>query len=264
MDPRFHRAAAEAYTAAGALAVLLAGSASRGDADRHSDVDLYAAWEAVPSRSVRGAAIEGAGGRVEAFWPEEDAWTLEGVPFEVAHVSLGDAERTVAGVVDRHDPDPGGLLFVSAFATGVPLAGEEVLAPLRDAALPYPDGLATAVVRAHAQIDFLWQLEAHRERGNPVLAYAWVADAHRRLLHALLAANRVYFFGFKRLEAVEARLPLAPPCLAQRIRETYDDQASMGERVRALAEETYDIVAQAVPDVDVDRLREILRYRRLK
>ena len=97
-----------------------------------------------------------------------------------------------------------------------------------------------------------------------MLAYAWVADAHRRLLHALLAANRVYFFGFKRLDAVEARLPLAPPRLAERIRETYEDPAAMGERVRALAEETYDVVEHAVPNVDVDRLREILRYRRLK
>jgi hypothetical protein len=137
-----------------------------------------------------------------------------------------------------------------------------VLAPLRAAGLPYPDGLASAVVRAQAQIDFLWQLEAHLSRGNPLLAYGWVADAHRRLLHALLAANRVYFFGFKHLDAVEARLPLGPTRLAGRIRETYESPAAMGERVRVLAEETYDIVEQAVPDVDVDRLREILRYQR--
>ena len=262
MDPRFHRAAAEAYTAEGALAVLLAGSASRGDADRFSDVDLYVVWDTVPSEPVRAAAIERAGGTVDAFWPTEDAWSLDELPFEIAHVSLAEAERTVADVVERHDPDPGLQLALSAFATGVPLAGEEVLAPLRDAALPYPGGLATAVVRAQAQIDFLWQLEAHLERANPLLAYAWVADAHRRLLYALLAANRVYFFGFKRLETVEARLPLAPPRVAERIRETYEDAPSMGERVRALAEETYDIVEQTVPDVDVDRLREILRYRR--
>lgn len=262
MDPRFHRAAADAYSAAGARAVLLAGSGSRGDADRFSDVDVYVLWDSVPGERVRADAIDSAGGTVDAFWDTEDAWTLDGVPFEIAHVSVEEAERTIADVVERHDPDPGLLLCVSAFATGVPLAGEEVLGQLRDAALPYPDGLATAVVRAHAQLDFLWQLEAHLERGNPLLAYAWVADAHRKLLHALLASNRVYFFGFKRLEAVEARLRLAPPRLAERIRETYDDRASMDKRVRALAEETYDIVEQAVPDVDVNRLREILRYRR--
>jgi hypothetical protein len=261
VDPRFHRAA-DAYVAAGASAVLLAGSASRGVADRFSDVDLYVVWDSVPDEAVRAGAIQRAGGTADAFWETEDAWTLDGVPFEIAHVSVDGARRTVADVVQRHEADPGLLLSVSAFATGVPLAGEPVLAPLRDAALPYPDGLATAVVRAHAQIDFLWQLEAHLERGNPMLAYAWVADSHRRVLHALLAANHVYFFGFKRLEAVEARLPLAPPRLVERIRETYEDPAAMGERVRALAEETYDIVEQAVPNVDVDRLREILRYQR--
>jgi hypothetical protein len=262
VDPRFHRAAADAYAAAGARAVLLAGSASRGDGDRFSDVDLYAVWDAVPGEAARREAIERGGGTVDAFWETEDAWTLDGVPFEVAHVTLAGARATIADAVVRHDPDPGLLLAVSAFATGVPLAGEDVLAELRAAALPYPDGLAGAVVRAHAQIDFLWQLEAHLERGNPLLAYAWVADAHRRLLHALLAANRVYFFGFKRLDAVEARLPLAPPRLAARIRETYAERAAMAESVQALAEETYDILERSVPDIDVDRLREILRYRR--
>ena len=261
MDPRFHRAA-EAYLAAGASAVLVAGSASRGVADRFSDVDLYVVWGSVPDEAVRATAIEGAGGAVDAFWETEDAWTLDGAPFEIAHVSVEGARRTIADVVERFDPDPGLLLTVSAFATGVPLAGDDVLAPLRDAVLQYPDGLATAVVRAQAQIDFLWQLEAHLERANPMLAYAWVADAHRRLLHALLAANRVYFFGFKHLDAVEARLPLAPPRLAARIRESYEVPASMGEHVRAFAEETYDILERGVPNVDVDRLREILRYRR--
>jgi hypothetical protein len=273
--PRFHRAAAaatDAYTAAGARAVLLAGSASREVADRFSDLDLYAVWDDLPEEATRAEAIGRAGGAVGRLHSYDasdrmsfDEWTHDGVPLEVAHVSVADAERTIADVVDRYDPDPGLLLYVSAFATGTPLAGSELLARLRAAALPYPDALATAVVRAHAQIDFLWQLEAHLERANPMLAYAWVADAHRRLLHALLAANRVYFFGFKRLDAVEARLPLAPPELARRIRETYSAGAGeLGDRVGTLAEATYDIVEQSVPDVDLDRLRQILRYHRSK
>lgn len=273
MLPRFHRAAVaatDAYTAAGARAVLLAGSGSREVADRFSDLDLYAVWDEPPEEAERARAIDRAGGAVARLYPYDaadrmsfDEWTHDGVPLEVAQVSLADAERTIADVVDRHEPDPGLLLYVSAFATGVPLAGAELLGHLREAALPYPDALAAAVVRAHAQIDFLWQLEAHLERANPMLAYAWVADAHRRLLHALLAANRVYFFGFKRLDAVESRLPLAPPDLARRIRDTYGSPVDeLSDRVGRLAEETYDVVAQAVPDVDVDRLRRILRYRR--
>jgi len=254
-------AAADTYSAGGARAVLLAGSASRDLADRFSDVDAYVLWDSLPDEGARVAAIERAAGTVDRVWASEDAWTLDGVPFEIAHMSVADAEATITDVIERHEPDPGLQLAVSAFATGVPLAGEHVLAPLRTAAVAYPDGLATAVVDAHAQIDFLWQLEAHLERANPLLAYAWVADAHRRLLHALLAANRVYFFGFKRLEAVEARLPSAPPLLAERIREGYADPAAMGDRVGSLAEETYDIVEQSVPNVDVDRLRAILRYR---
>lgn len=273
MDPRFHRAAeaaADAYGAAGASAVLLAGSGSRDVADRFSDLDLYVVWDELPDEAVRAEAIARAGGAMQRLYPYDraerllfDEWTLDNVPFEVAHVSAADAELAIADVVERHDPDPGKLLYVSAFATGSALAGSDLIARLRDTALPYPDRLATAVIRAHAQIDFLWQLQAHLERGNPLLGYAWVADTHRRLLHALLAANRVYFFGFKRLEAVEARLPLAPQDLARRIRDTYGAaSAELGASVGSLAEETYDIVEQTVPDVDVDRLRRLLRYRR--
>jgi hypothetical protein len=273
VDPRFQRAAeaaADAYAAAGASAVLLAGSGSRDIADRFSDLDLYVVWEEQPEEARRAEAIARAGGTVDQLDPYDeaerlsfDAWTRAGVPFEVAHVSLGDAELTIEDVVERHDPDPGKLLYVSGFATGKPLRGGDLLARLRASALPYPDELATAVVRAHAQIDFLWQLEAHLERRNPLLAYAWVADVHRRLLHGLLAANRVYFFGFKRLDALEARLPVAPPRLAARIRETYAaPPAELAALVGGLAEETYDVLEQTVPGIDVDRLRRILRYRR--
>jgi hypothetical protein len=273
VHPRFQRAAenaAEAYAEAGAAAVLLVGSGSRDVADRFSDLDLYVVWDAQPEEALRAEAIAQAGGSVDQLYGYDeaermsfDAWTRERVPLEVAHVSVDDAERTIEDVVRRHDPDPGKLLFASGFATGRPLRGNELLGRLRESALPYPDGLATAVTAAHAQIDFLWQLEAHLGRGNPLLAYAWVADAHRRLLHALLAANRVYFFGFKHLDAVEARLPLAPQRLAARIRETYAaPPEDLGRLVLGLAEETYDIVEQAVPGVDVNRLLEILRYRR--
>lgn len=273
MDPRFHRAAdaaANAYAEAGASAVLLAGSGSRDVADRFSDLDLYVVWDQQPAEPLREEAIVRAGGAVDGLYPYDaaerlsfDAWKRDDVPFEVAHVTLDDVERTIEDVVRWHDPDPGKLLFASGFATGQQLHGHGLLDRIRGSALPYPDGLATAVAAAHAQIDFLWQLEAHLERGNPLLAYAWVADAHRRLLHALLAANRVYFFGFKRLEAVEARVPLAPARLAARIRETYAaPPGDIGELVLRLAEETYDVVEQTVPGLDVNRLREILRYRR--
>src|SRR5215208_1770976 len=112
-------AGADAYAAAGASAVLLAGSGSREVADRFSDVDLYAVWAELPDEAVRGEAIGSAGGTVQRLYPYDEAerlsfdeWTLDGVPFEVAHVSVADAELTIADVVERHDPDPGKLLYV--------------------------------------------------------------------------------------------------------------------------------------------------------
>jgi hypothetical protein len=114
VDPRFHRAAtaaADAYAAAGASPVLLAGSGSRDVADRFSDLDLYVVWDDLPDEAARGEAIARAGGAVEQLYPYDgaermsfDVWLGSGVPFEVAHVSVAGAQRTIADVVESHDP----------------------------------------------------------------------------------------------------------------------------------------------------------------
>jgi hypothetical protein len=235
VDPRFHRAAqsvAAEYADAGATAVLLAGSVSRGVADRFSDVELG------------------------VFWPEEPParyvdFDRVGIPFETVHISMANAERDVGPTLED-------LSFAAALVDGKALHGAELLSSWRERLLPYPDELAAAVVRAHGQIDNLWQLEVHAARKNALLLHARVVEACQSVLHALLAANRVYWFGFKRIDEIEARLTLAPADLAARIGEAPRNP----ELVLPLAEEAYDIVERTTPGVDVNWLREVLRYRR--
>jgi hypothetical protein len=240
VDPRFERlasAVAEEYAEAGASAVLLAGSVSRGVADRFSDVELGVFWPTEP----------------DAAWED---FECDGVPFETVHVAVAKAETVSSHV----GPSLEDLSFASALVDGRPLHGTDLLARWRERVLPYPDELAAAVVRTHGQVDLLWQLDVNLARDNPVMLYARLSDACKAILHALLAANRVYWFGFKRLDEIEMRLAVAPSGLADRVREAFRD----AEVVVPLAEETYDIVEQTVPGVDVDRLRRILRYRRTK
>jgi hypothetical protein len=238
VDPRFERlasAVADEYATAGASAVLLAGSVSRGVADRFSDVELGVFWPGEP----------------DAHWED---FERDGVPFETVHMAVTKAEA-VSSQVGTSLED---LSFAAALVDGRPLHGAELLSRWRERVLPYPDALAGAVVRAHGIVDLVWQLDVNAARDNPLLLHARLTEACKAILHALLAANRVYWFGFKRLDEVEARLAVAPVGLADRIRETFRDPA----RVSPLAEETYDIVERLVPGVDVDRLRAILRYRR--
>ena len=238
MDPRFERlatAVADEYAAAGASAVLLAGSVSRGVADRFSDVEVGVFWPRQP----------------EAPWED---FERDGVPFETVHVEVAKAEADSSRVSASLED----LSFAAALVDGKALHGAELLSRWRERVLPYADELAADVVRTHGLVDLVWQLEVNIARDNPLLLHARLEEACKAILHALLAANRVYWFGFKRLDEVEARLAVAPPRLAERIGGTFRDPAG----ILPLAEETYDIVERTVPGVDVARLREILRYRR--
>lgn len=83
------------------------------------------------------------------------------------------------------------------------------------------------------------------------------------MLNALLAVTRVYWYGFKSLESVQRRLPIAPADLLGRIRRAYQVESVERESLlAALVEDAYDLVERHVPGVDVERLRAIFRHRR--
>lgn len=54
-----------------------------------------------------------------------------------------------------------------------------------------------------------------------------------------------------------------PPDLVQRLTQVYQVEPADGARILAeLVEETYDLIEQQMPQIDVARLRAIFRYRR--
>ena len=269
---------ADAYVSAGADAVLLGGSTGRGEADLYSDIELGVFWRNAPTDAQRAAAIERSGGDLHRLWPYSDAerawfddWFVgrrddepkSGVAVEPVHMTVDDAQTTVDDVVLRFDPDLTKHVLLAALRDGEPLAGADVLRPWLDAAAEYSDELARAVVETHAQIDHFWRFPMYRDRGNPLQAAQMTSDVHARVLHALHAVNRVYWYGFKSLESIARRLPVAPPDLVARVHGTYDlDYHARASELATLVEETYDLVEDHVPGVDVEQLRTIFRYRR--
>jgi hypothetical protein len=260
--------------------VLLGGSAARGHADRYSDIELFVIWREPPTEADRAMAIAAAGGDLVTLYPVEDndvgplwqdAWKIgrlgdepfTGVEVDGSHLLVGTVERVLGDVVDLCDPDPTKQVAVGGILHSIPLHGAQLIANWQERAARYPDGLRVAVVKAHAQIEFLWRLDAYVARENPVAGHQLLSAVHEDLLHVLLGLNRVYYSGFKSLTSVVSDLPIAPHDLLERIRASYPLRAGTSRAiVTALVEETHDLVEEQLPEIDVDRLREILRYDR--
>jgi hypothetical protein len=268
--------AANPYVAA----VILAGSTARGHADRYSDVELGVFWHRPPTdadRQTAANAIPGNLVRLHPYYPAEDAWYDEcvlgrGHPHqpesevlvEVVHHTTDFLNRMLDAVLQQYDPDPLKQNLVAGVVDGVPLYNAPLVELWQACAATYPDGLAVAVVKRYAQIDHFWRWEMWLARsGNLMLLYQSFAQIQQQLLHVLLGLNRVYYFGFKWLDVIDERLVHKPPDLVRRLRHVYQvDPAAGADELAALVEETYDLIEQHLPQIDVARLRAIFRYRR--
>jgi hypothetical protein len=243
-------------------------------------LELFVIWTEPPTDTDRAAAIEAAGGDLVTLYPVDDgdagllwsdAWKigrrndepLTGVEVDMHHSMVATVERVLADVVDRCDPDPLKQLTVGGILHGIPLHGGELVVDWQGRAARYPDGLRVAVVSAHAQIEFLWRLDAYAARDNPVAGYQLISAAHEELLHVLLGLNRTYYSGFKSISTVVCDLSIAPPDLLKRMRETYPLRAGKSKAtLTQLVEDTHDLIEEHLPEIDVARLRRILRYER--
>jgi hypothetical protein len=272
---------APAYAArAGVAAVVLGGSAARGHADRYSDIELGVIWTEAPTEDARAGAISAAGGDLVLLYPLEDevpgpvwsdAWKIgrqNGVPFtgievDMSHYVVETVEETLRDVLEAFDPDPMKQNLVGGLVHSIPLHGEAAVTAWQERASIYPQELRLAVVQAHAQIEGLWRLDAYCTRGNPVVGYRVLTAAHEDLLHVLLGLNRVYFTGFKSLDAVVSDLAITPPDLLERIRASYPLELETSRTVlTSLVEEMHDLVEEHLPELDIEWLREILGYER--
>jgi hypothetical protein len=187
-----------------------------------------------------------------------------GVLLEVAHMTAGGLERTLDAVLRQYDPDPARQNVVAALLEGRALHGEELVAAWQAQAAVYPRELSVAVVRRFGQFDHFWRYEMWLARGeNLMMLYQAYALVAQQLLHVLLGLNRVYYSGFKWLELLDGRLLLKPRHLPQRLRIAFQAPPAEGAAVlAALVDETYDLLERQLPEVNVERLRTIFRYRR--
>jgi len=261
-------------------AVLLGGSTARGHADRFSDIELGVFWHQPPTeadRQTAATAIRGDLVQLYPYDPTEEVWCDDymlgrahpdqpksGILVEVVHYTNDFLNRTFEAVLQQYDPEPLKQNLIAGVVDGVPLHNAEMVQRWKARAASYPDGLAVAVVKGYAQIDHFWRWEMWLQRSsNLMMLYHAYTQIQQQLLHVLLGLNRVYYFGFKWLHVVTERLAQKPPDLVRRLGQVYQVSPAEGaHKLAALVEETYDLIEQLLPQVDVDRLRTIFRYRR--
>ncbi len=266
-------------------AILIGGSVARGHADEYSDIELGVFWHTAPtdierqraSEQIQNAQIHGDLVRLYPYDAAEAVWwddymigrvtpdqPKSGVLVEVVHYTVAFINHTLDSVLYQHNADETKHNLLAGILDGIPLSGIDFIVRWKARAADYPDALALAVVQRYATIDHFWrwQMFLHRNE-NLLLLYQSFTQVEQKLLHVLLGINHVYYFGFKWLDVVVDRLSIAPPDLAQRLKQVYQAPPAEGARQLAvLVEETYDLIEQHLPTVDVDWLRRVFRYQR--
>ena len=261
-------------------AVLLGGSTARGHADRYSDIELGVFWHQPPTDAERQAVANQIQGDLVRLYPydsAEEVWCDDfllgrrhpdqpksGILLEVVHYTTDFLNRTFDAVLQQANPDPLKQNLIAGVVQGVPLDHPELVHHWKARAAIYPDNLAIAVINRYALIDHFWRWEMWLARSSNLMQlYHSYAQVQQQVLHVLLGLNRVYYFGFKWIDVVAEQLRHKPDDLVQRLGRVYRVAPAEGaHELVALVDETYALVEQHFPQVDVAWLRSVFHYRR--
>lgn len=261
-------------------AAIVGGSTAHGWADRYSDIEIGVFWDEPPTEDDRRGAIKATRAelhRLYAYDEEDEVWSDvafvgrdasgeygTGVQIEISSSTVEYTERILDDLVVRHDPSLLKQNYISAVIHGIPVHGEALLEKWRARALPYPRELGVAVVKANAQIEFLWRMTVFLERGNnQIVVYDTFTGIAKRLYHVLLGLNRIYYAGIKWMHLTLEAMEIAPPDFHHRLQRVFEMPPRTGiEELATLIEEVYALIEREMPEIDIERLRYFFHYNR--
>ena len=271
----------DAYAASAAVdAVMLSGSTARGDADRWSDTEVGVFWSRPPTAEERAAVARAAhaadlrvvtGADANPPWYDHiylGATRPYGLLVEVVHTLTSAVEETLDAVLGSCQPDGPGLDLIKGIVEGREISGVrvDVVSRWQARAATYPRGLAIAIIQRDGAVEQFWRWRMLVDRDNPLLLareFMRLGSQVLNLLHALNGRYCGHPSAFKRLDALEDELAIAPRDLAARLRSVFTLPAPEGAAVlRGLIEETYDLTEVHLPEVDVEHLRTQFRSNR--
>jgi hypothetical protein len=264
------RRVAQAYRSNPKVAVVLvAGSVARGLADELSDIELDVYWSSPPTPEDREAAIEGAGWERVYAEVDEHEWadglSADGVKVDVSGFTI----ETIDGYIDSAlagDTEAELQVRVTAIRDGVVLHGEDTVDGWRRRVHDYPTALAVAMVEQGLDLRTRERLEMLAARDDVVLLHRDVVDGVQGVLDALFGLNRVYcpHPHHKWLAWEATLLPFQPERLVERIRAVLvASPVEVPTLLGGLVDDTLDLVAEHLPEADVDGLRRDFDHRRM-
>ncbi len=246
-----------------ARASAVLGSVSRRQSDTVSDIDLAIYYATMPTEDEIAAGRDALGGAnwLRIFTSADalaDSFTVDGVECQVIHCTVAQFDADLGAVLDGHDTEHEKHAVVGGILDALPLFGAEVIAGWQARAAVYPDALAEAVVRDHLRF-WPYQVLERRivPRDAPLFLHKALLDNAKNLLAVLSGLNRLYpHLEFKRLDAYAARMPIAPPHLAARLKRALHAEPLVAiATLRALIEETLALVERHMPAVDTTEAR---------
>lgn len=160
----------------------------------------------------------------------------------------------------EHDPDTPNHKLAEGVLKALPLAGAAQLAALQARLALFPPELGRAMVQHGLAVPTPWRAITqiiHRD------AALWCrelqVEACYRLLLMLCGLNGRYFtrFQVKRMHRLASQLAVAPPALAERIEALLlAPPRGAFMLLHALEGEVLDLVAEKLPDIDLEPLKK--------
>ncbi len=253
-------------------AAMLTGSAALGVSDRYSDIDLMLYYDALPDDEVLRTARLHNGG--EEIWRVDnraegelmEAYRVNGVECQIAHATIAAWERDMAIVLEQHEVNTPLHKAMSGTLEGRALYGTALIDAWKAKIANYPPALAQAMVEQHLQFFPLWNLQRQLAARDAVLWHFQIlTESAYKLLAILAGLNRLYFtsFQFKRLHHFADQLEIQPPEFAARLDRLFTaSPAEAALDLKALIDETLDLIAQHMPQVEIEPVRQRLNRNR--
>lgn len=249
--------------------------------DDLSDVDMSIVYaDRLPGEAaLRAACLRAAG----AAQPHEGTWTwsighlddtqpgaeggvvafrLEGVEVQIGYTTAAALDGDLDELLVRHNPDTPNHKLAEGIAKALPLIGPVPLQVLQQRLARFPDELARAmVVHGLDAQPTHWRAARQLPRRDAAL---WCREIQMEacygLVRVLCGLNRQWFtrFQFKRMRKLEAKLPLRPDDLVDRMEAVLAaaDPRQGFDLLHRLEDEVLVLVETHRPDVDVAAARK--------
>ena len=245
--------------------MALTGSASRGLADAHSDIELNAWGHELPPPEERDIWLRALGAtdialEVETFddgtiW---DRWRFRDVWVEAGWQQISDLEAHLQRVLHAETLEHASLVLAEVVAYAVPLRSTGALGRWQGELSHYPEALqrrliAATVERWSSPYTAITRWSTLRRGQALAFTEEVIGDVHA-VLRLLFALNREWEPDWKWIAALDARLARKPARLSERIAACFG-QAPALEQMRICTQLILDTLTLLPPTPDIEQAR---------